>query len=248
MVIFPAIDVLGGRCVRLIQGDYARSTVYDDDPLAPAKMFLAEGAEWLHVVDLDGARQGRPVNTDIITRIVAETGARVQVGGGIRSLDHARRLLDCGVERVIVGSALVRGNVSPDVWFQQLGDRLVAGLDARNGQIAIEGWLEGTGLEAVRFAKDLASRGAQRVIFTDIAVDGSLSGPSLESTRQLVESLDIPVIASGGVASLDDLRRLGALGVEGAIVGKALYEGRFGLRSAVEIATLVRNQGPSSVQ
>ncbi|MBW7927450.1 MAG: 1-(5-phosphoribosyl)-5-[(5-phosphoribosylamino)methylideneamino]imidazole-4-carboxamide isomerase [Fimbriimonadaceae bacterium] len=240
MVIFPAIDLLGGRCVRLVQGDYDRSTVYDDNPLAPAKTFVAEGAAWLHVVDLDGARSGTPVNTEVIRAIVAETGARVQVGGGVRSLEHAQRLLDCGVERVIVGSALVRGTIPPEAWFDALGDRLVAGLDARNGEVAIEGWLEGTGLGVVAFAQELAARGAKRVIYTDIAVDGSLAGPSLASTRALAEALAIPVIASGGVSCLDDLRRLAALGVEGAIVGKALYEGRFTLAEALADQTIVQ--------
>ncbi|MBZ0214733.1 MAG: 1-(5-phosphoribosyl)-5-[(5-phosphoribosylamino)methylideneamino]imidazole-4-carboxamide isomerase, partial [Nitrospirae bacterium] len=216
MVIFPAIDLLGGRCVRLVQGDYDRSTVYDDDPLAPAKTFVDQGADWLHVVDLDGARSGTPVNTEVIRAIVAETGARIQVGGGVRSLEHAQRLLDCGVERVIVGSALVRGAIPPEAWFDALGDRLVAGLDARDGHVAIEGWLEGTGLGVVAFAQELAARGAKRVIYTDISVDGSLAGPSLASTRALAEALAIPVIASGGVSCLDDLRRLALLGVEGA--------------------------------
>jgi phosphoribosylformimino-5-aminoimidazole carboxamide ribotide isomerase len=240
MVIFPAIDLLGGRCVRLVQGDYDRSTVYDDDPLAPAKTFVAQGAEWLHVVDLDGARSGTPVNTDVVRAIVAETGARIQVGGGVRSLEHAERLLDSGVERVIVGSALVRGAIPPERWFDALGDRLVAGLDARDGQVAIEGWLEGTGLSVVAFAQELAARGAKRVIYTDIAVDGSLAGPSLDSTRELVAALGIPVIASGGVSCLDDLRRLATLGVEGAIVGKALYEGRFTLAEALSDQTIVQ--------
>lgn len=240
MVIFPAIDLLGGRCVRLVQGDYDRSTVYADDPLAPARKFVGEGAEWLHVVDLDGARSGSPVNTDVVRAIVAETGARVQVGGGIRTLEHAQRLLDCGVQRVIVGSALVRGAIPPEAWFDALGDRLVTGLDAREGQVAIEGWLEGTGLGVVAFAQELAARGAKRVIYTDIAVDGSLKGPSVESTRQLVAALNIPVIASGGVSCLDDLRRLAALNVEGAIVGKALYEGRFTLAEAFVDQTIVQ--------
>lgn len=240
MVIFPAIDLLGGRCVRLVQGDYDRSTVYADDPLAPARKFVEEGAEWLHVVDLDGARSGSPVNTDVVRAIVAKTGARVQVGGGVRTLEHAQRLLDCGVQRVIVGSALVRGAIPPEAWFDALGDRLVTGLDAREGQVAIEGWLEGTGLGVVAFAQELAARGAKRVIYTDIAVDGSLKGPSVESTRQLVAALNIPVIASGGVSCLDDLRRLATLDVEGAIVGKALYEGRFTLGEAFVDQTIVQ--------
>lgn len=250
MVIFPAIDVRGGRCVRLTQGDYARETIYAEDPVVQARRFVAEGATWLHVVDLDGAREGRPVNVGPIGRIAREAGVPVQVGGGIRTLETAETWLSAGVARVIVGTALARDEDLAARFFSRLGERVIAGIDARSGVVAVAGWRESAGLDAVVFARRMESLGARRVIYTEIAVDGSLEGVAIAATRRLAESLSIPVIASGGVGSLADVEAVGGLvpsGVEGLIVGKALYEGRFRLDEALAIAGSTRVNGPDAL-
>ncbi|MCW5940941.1 MAG: 1-(5-phosphoribosyl)-5-[(5-phosphoribosylamino)methylideneamino]imidazole-4-carboxamide isomerase [Fimbriimonadaceae bacterium] len=236
MVIFPAIDVRGGRCVRLTQGDYGRETIYAEDPVEQAHRFVDEGARWLHIVDLDGAREGRPVNVEPIRRIVREGGVPVQVGGGIRTLESADEWLAEGVSRVIVGTVLARDAGLAARFFERYGERVVAGIDARQGLVAVAGWREGTSEDTVTFARRMVSLGARRAIFTEIAVDGSLDGVAIEATRGLAEALRIPVIASGGVGSLADVvavRELASVGVEGLIVGKALYEGRFRLADAI---------------
>lgn len=250
MVIFPAIDVRGGRCVRLTQGDYDRETTYAEDPVEQAHRFVAEGAAWLHVVDLDGAREGRPVNREPIARIAREAGVPVQVGGGIRSLETAEAWLAAGVARVIVGTVLARDEALAAQLFERFGERIVAGIDARSGAVAVAGWREAAGEETIGFARRMESLGARRVIYTEIGVDGSLNGIALEATDRLSKRLSIPVIASGGVGSLDDVAAAASLtdpGVEGLIVGKALYEGRFSLGAALAISGRPRANGPGGL-
>jgi phosphoribosylformimino-5-aminoimidazole carboxamide ribotide isomerase len=236
--LIPAIDIRGGRCVRLYQGDYERETVYAEDPVAVARRWEAEGATRLHVVDLDAARTGEPANLPVIARIAAAVGIPVQMGGGIRTPAAARRVLAAGVQRAVVGTAAA---ASPDVaraLFQELGDRLILGLDARDGRVAVAGWRETTPWDALELATAMSGAGAPRIIYTDIATDGTGGGPSLDSTRRLAEAVAVPVIASGGVGSLEHVLAVARLAasvaaaggtIEGVIVGRALYTGALSL-------------------
>ena len=237
MLVIPAIDLLGGKCVRLSQGAYDAVTHYDVDPLEVARGFENSGAEWLHVVDLDGARTGEGINFEIIERIASGTSLRLEVGGGVRSLERARELLDRGVGRVVVGTKLVQDPELAERFFRELGDQVVAGLDARDGMLAASGWTEHSEVSAVDYAAQLEAIGGRRIILTDIGRDGMLSGPNLELLRTVKSATSLPVIQSGGVSSLDDIRTLAELGAgapEGVIVGKALYEGRFSCAEAIQ--------------
>ena len=224
--IIPAIDIRGGKCVRLLQGDYARETVFGEDPVEMARRWEGEGASRLHVVDLDAARSGEPVNLEIVRRIAAALSIPVQMGGGVRHRDAVVRVLDAGVQRAIVGTTAA---ADPDIaraLFGEFGDRLILGLDARDGKVAVSGWEQTTSWDAVDLAREMAAAGARRLIYTDISTDGMGTGPSLESTRRLAEALEIPVIASGGVGAPEHVLAVAELetsGVEGVIVGKALY-------------------------
>lgn len=226
--IIPAIDIRGGKCVRLLQGDYARETVFGEDPVEMARRWEAEGGTRLHVVDLDAARTGEPVNLPIVARIAAALSIPVQMGGGVRNREAVLRTLDAGIQRAIVGTTAAADPETARALFGEFGDRLILGLDARDGRAAVAGWTETTSWDAVDLAREMAAAGARRIIFTDIATDGMGSGPSLESTRRLAEAVGLPIIASGGVGSDDDVvqvQALSAAGVEGVIVGKALYTG-----------------------
>ncbi len=233
MLILPAIDLIDGQCVRLYQGDYNQKKIYNADPVEVARDFEAQGATWLHVVDLDAAKSGVPENTSAITEILAKTSLQLEVGGGVRSLESAKALLDLGVKRVIIGTKLAQDPEMARALFQTFGDRVVAGIDTRDGMVATHGWQSDSGLDGLTFAKTLAGLGCQRVIVTDIATDGALQGPNLPMMAQWCRSLSIPVIASGGVSSLADLVALQANGTEGVIVGKALYENRFTVAEAI---------------
>lgn len=234
MRIFPAIDVLGGKAVRLRQGRYDDVTVYNDDPVEQARIWADGGAEWLHVVDLDGARDGVPANIDVIARIARKVGVPVQTGGGIRTMETLDRLHDAGVTRTVLGTSLVR-----DPEFVAAAARkyagIVAGVDARDGKVAIEGWREGTEREVIELIDELAALGVQRVVYTDISRDGMQAGVSARAYRELVDRSPMRVIASGGVSTLEDVRALASIGrrVEGVIIGTALYEGRFTLPEAI---------------
>ena len=234
MQIFPAIDILGGKAVRLRQGRYDQVTVYNDDPVAQARIWAEGGAEWLHVVDLDGARDGVPHNIDVIARIVREVHVPVQTGGGIRSMATLDRLYDAGVVRTVLGTALV---TSPEFVAEAAAKHagIVAGVDARDGKVAIEGWRQGTEREVIELIEELAALGVQRVVYTDISRDGMQTGVSADAYRELAEESPMTIVASGGITSLDDIRALAAIGrrVEGAIVGTALYEQRFTLPEAI---------------
>jgi phosphoribosylformimino-5-aminoimidazole carboxamide ribotide isomerase len=236
--VIPAIDLRGGRCVRLVQGDYGRETVYGDDPLGQALRWVGAGAERIHVVDLDAARTGDPVNLPIVRAIAAAVAVPIQLGGGIRDRDGVRRALDAGVDRAILGTAAARDPDAAGALFAEFADRLILGLDARDGRIAVAGWCEETPWSAIGLGLRLRDAGAGRVIYTDIATDGTGSGPSLASTRRLAEALAIPVIASGGVGSIEHIRQVATLadaGVEGIIVGRALYAGQVDLAEAIRV-------------
>ncbi|WP_404404745.1 1-(5-phosphoribosyl)-5-[(5-phosphoribosylamino)methylideneamino]imidazole-4-carboxamide isomerase [Jeotgalibacillus malaysiensis] len=235
--VYPAIDMRGGKCVRLTQGDYAQETIYGDSPFDMAKQFVDEGAEWIHMVDLDGAKDGKRVNDVFVERVVKELPARVQVGGGIRTEEDVVHYLDQGVDRVIIGSLAVTNPALVKEWLKKYGSRIAIGLDAKNGYVATHGWIETSELKAVDLGKELAEAGAETFIFTDIATDGMLSGPNVDAVVELAEYTGAEVIASGGVSSLEDLRTLQAvsgIGVAGAIVGKAIYTNKFTVKQAIE--------------
>ncbi|MGA1621291.1 MAG: 1-(5-phosphoribosyl)-5-[(5-phosphoribosylamino)methylideneamino]imidazole-4-carboxamide isomerase [Synechocystis sp.] len=236
MEILPAIDLLGGKCVRLYQGDYNQSQVYHEDPVAVAQQWQAQGASRLHLVDLDGAKTGEPVNLTAIAAIVKALEIPVQVGGGLRHRDQVKQLLDLGVGRVILGTIAVE---NPDLVGQLCAEfpgQIVVGIDARNGKVATRGWLETSTVDAGELAKRMETLGAAAIIYTDIHRDGTMTGPNIEALRELALSLTLPVIASGGVSKLRDLLSLLSLeshGVNGVIIGKALYTGDIQLEEAI---------------
>lgn len=236
--LFPAIDLRDGRCVRLYQGDYAQETVYDDDPVRVAQEFEAAGASWIHVVDLDAARTGTAANLGVIEAICAAVRCRVQSGGGVRDVEAAGARLHAGVARVVVGTAAIE---RPEL-VEELGvlhpGRVAVGLDARGTEVAVRGWLEGSGADLVDTARRFETPDVSALVVTSIAVDGALSGPDTDQLGAVLAATSVPVVASGGVGTLDDLRTLRALrvdgrGLAGVIVGKALYERRFTVAEAL---------------
>lgn len=232
--LIPAVDVRAGRCVRLRQGDFAQETIYARDPAEVARRWEAEGARRLHVVDLDGARSGVRSNAAVIERLIRAVAIPVQVGGGIRSLEVAREVLDAGAERVIVGTAAVERPEELGAWLEALGEgRIVVGVDAREGRVATRGWLETTAVSVDELCGALADAGVRRILFTDIARDGTLAGPNARALRAITAGGRLRVLASGGIATTDDLRVVAAAGAEGAIVGTALYDGRLRLADAL---------------
>jgi phosphoribosylformimino-5-aminoimidazole carboxamide ribotide isomerase len=238
MEIIPAIDIRDGRCVRLEQGDYKRETVFDDDPFAVARRWQEAGAKRLHVVDLDGAREGRPRNEDAVRTILESVSVPVQVGGGIRDIAAVQQYLDAGADRVIMGTTAVKDQTTLMNAIVLFRERIVVGVDARGGAVATEGWLEVSTIPATDLVKQLSEMGITRIIYTDIARDGLLAGPNFDAVLDLLEFISglpspVKVIVAGGVSSMDDLRRLSAMGVEGAIVGKALYTGDIDLAAAL---------------
>ena len=233
MEIIPAIDLRAGRCVRLVQGRYDRETVFSDDPVAMAGHWEQQGAPRLHVVDLDGAREGEPKNLPVVREICGSVKVPVQLGGGIRSEETARRVLDIGVQRVIIGTAALDPAVA-QVIIGALGESVVAGIDARAGRVAVRGWLDTTEVGALDLARRLVGLGARWIVFTDIARDGMLTGPNVPALREMVEGVKASIIASGGIKSVDDLCAVRDAGAAGAIVGTALYTGRIDLREAIE--------------
>ena len=234
MIILPAVDLLGGKAVRLKQGKYDQVTVYSDDPVSQAVGFLEAGAEWIHVVDLDAARSGIPTNHMIIKEIVKETGLKVDTGGGIRNMDTLSRWIeDYGVTRCVLGTSAIKDRDFTEKALDRYGEAIAIGIDAHDGEVAVDGWTEGSGVKAVDFALTMKSLGARTVIFTDISRDGMLSGPAFDSTKEMVETTGIDIIASGGVSTIDDVKALAALGIHGAIIGKAYYTGAIDLSEAV---------------
>ncbi len=238
MLVLPAIDVRGGLCVRLAQGDYGQEKIYDSNPVRIAQSFESEGATWIHVVDLDGAKCGEPQNWEVLEAIAKSVSIPIEVGGGVRSLETARKLLGLGVSRVVVGTKLVQDPELAKEFFVEFDHRVVAGIDARNGNVAVEGWVGQSSITAVELAERMQDLGAKRIILTDIAKDGMLAGPNLELLIQVGRVVEIPIIQSGGVGELTDLVRLNEMQEhrpEGVIIGRALYENRFTVKQAVEL-------------
>jgi phosphoribosylformimino-5-aminoimidazole carboxamide ribotide isomerase len=236
MILLPAIDIIDGQCVRLYQGDYAQVTTYASDPVEVARRWQEAGASWLHVVDLDGAKAGHPVNGALIGRLCQETSLHIEVGGGLRSPEHIADLLGMGVTRVILGTAALNDRALLTEALQRWNERIVVGLDAREGLVAIRGWRETSSINALELARELSAAGARRFIYTDIARDGAMQGPNLEAMRAMRDALQdsgCSLIASGGVSSLNDLQHLAQLKIEGAIIGKALYTGALDLAEAL---------------
>jgi phosphoribosylformimino-5-aminoimidazole carboxamide ribotide isomerase len=236
MEVIPAIDLLEGRCVRLYQGDYQQSQIFHENPVEIARQWVEQGATRLHVVDLDGAKQGCPVNLPAIEAIVRAVSIPVQVGGGLRDAASVRQLLNLGVERAILGTIAVEEPAVVGEICQAFAGQIAIGIDARNGKVATRGWLETSEIAASELARQVAQQGAAAIIYTDIQRDGTLQGPNLSALREMAAAVDLPIIASGGVSSLTDLLSLLALeplGVVGAIVGRALYTGDVNLAEAV---------------
>ena len=236
MYLLPAIDILGGKAVRLAKGDYNLVTVYNDDPVAQARLFEEQGASWIHVVDLDGARTGNPLNIAVVERIVRETSLSVEIGGGIRSIATLKRLADVGAARMVLGTALVN---DPDLARAAVevvgGDGLTAGIDAKGGEVAVSGWIEGSGVAATDLARAMGEAGFRHVVYTDIARDGMQTGIDPAAYVAMAQAFGHPVIASGGVASVVDIERLApvAESIEGVITGRAVYEGTLSVADGV---------------
>ena len=238
MEVIPSIDLKSGRCVRLYQGDYNRETVYSEDPLAVAQTWQDQGAPRLHLVDLDGAAAGTPINLDTISKIIDLLTIPVQVGGGIRDQETADKLLDVGAERVVIGTAAVQNPAFVEqLCWKYGGHRVVVAVDARNGQVAIKGWTEKTAIDVLDLAKQMSMLGVTRILYTDIQRDGTLTEPNFEANADLVKETGLAVLASGGIASVEHIRRLTQTGVEGAVVGSALYTGAMSLPDALAAAT-----------
>jgi phosphoribosylformimino-5-aminoimidazole carboxamide ribotide isomerase len=239
MLIIPAIDLKNGRCVRLLQGEMDKETVYFENPLDAAKHWRAEGANFIHIVDLNGAVEGRPVHTKEVAAICKQPGLSVELGGGLRSIEAVEAALDLGVSRVVIGTAAYDNAEFLRALCKRFPGEIVVGIDARQGNVAVKGWLETTSMDAVELAKRCEGDGAARIIYTDISRDGTREGVNVAETLKIARAVKIPIIASGGVATLDDIRQLLPLekdGVEGVIVGRALYAGAFTLSEAQAIA------------
>ena len=238
MILFPAIDLKNGECVRLVRGDMAQATVFNTDPAAQAQKFADQGFDYLHVVDLDGAFAGKPVNAEAVRRILAEVPVKVQLGGGVRDMKIVRDWLKSGVERVIIGTAAVRDPGFVRAAARLFPGRIAVGIDARDGRVAVDGWAKTEELSAVDLGRRFEDAGVAAIVYTDISRDGALAGLNVEATIALAEALSIPVIASGGLGSIGDVRRLAepdCARLEGAIAGRALYDGRLDPREALAV-------------
>jgi phosphoribosylformimino-5-aminoimidazole carboxamide ribotide isomerase len=239
MLIIPAIDLKDGRCVRLFQGEMDKETVYFEDPVAAAQHWVAEGATFLHIVDLNGAVEGRPVHTKEVEAICKQPGLSVELGGGLRSIESVQVALDLGAARVVIGTAAHDNADFLRALCKKFPGRIVVGIDARQGKVAVKGWTETTAMDAVELARRCQGDGAARIIYTDISRDGTREGVNVEETLKIARAVKIPIIASGGVSTLDDIRKLLPLeqeGIEGLIVGRALYAGAFTLQEALKAA------------
>jgi phosphoribosylformimino-5-aminoimidazole carboxamide ribotide isomerase len=231
--LYPAIDIRGGRCVRLRQGDFDQEMVFGDDPVAVARRWVEQGADRLHLVDLDGAKHGRPINSDVIRAIVQTAGVPCQLGGGLRTDSHLRDVFNWGVERAILST---RALLDP-IWFrsacERFPGRIVLGLDARHGKVATHGWLELSERSAIELAREAAAWPIAGIVYTDISRDGTLEGPNLDAYREMLSAVQVPIFASGGVTTLENVGELAKLGLAGCVVGRALYEGKLKLSEAI---------------
>lgn len=235
MIIYPAVDIREGKCVRLTKGEFNKETVYSDNPVEMALKWQKSGAQYLHVVDLDGARTGISQNIDVISEIAAKVGMPVQLGGGIRTIEMIETVLGKGIERVILGTSAVKNPELVKQAVKTFGKNVVIGIDAKDGMVAIEGWEKTSEFKAVDFAKKMEDLGVKTIIYTDIARDGMLNGPNLKAMEEMVNAINIDVIASGGVGKIEDIKNLKEVGVSGAIVGRALYTGDVDLKQAIEV-------------
>jgi len=233
MEIIPAIDIRGGKCVRLYQGNYSQQTVFDENPAAVALKWHSQGADWLHVVDLDGAAAGEPRNMAVVEEIMKTSDLLVELGGGIRQERVAVKLLQKGVSRIILGTAAIENPGLVGKLSRRFGDAVVVGLDARDGRITVHGWQKDTVIDVLQLCRQMVALGASRFIYTDVKRDGTLTEPNFDTIERLIAEVDAPIIASGGISKLEHLRRLKGLGVEGAIIGKALYTGDINLEEAI---------------
>ncbi len=236
MQIWPAIDLLGGKCVRLEQGDYQRETVFADDPVAVAQSFQAQGARHLHLVDLDGARDGKPTNLEAVRKVVAAVDMQCELGGGIRDQKTIESLLEVGLDRLVLGTSALKNADCFRQMCQEYPERLVLGIDAREGMVATDGWLETSTTPAVELADEFRDVPLAAIVYTDIATDGMLAGPNLSAMAQMQEHVNVPVVASGGVTTVEDVRRLASAGLAAAIIGRALYAGTINLPAALAAA------------
>lgn len=235
LTILPAIDIKNGTCVRLLKGDFSTAEKVAEDPLEAAKRFEKSGAEWLHMVDLDGAKNAMPRNRDIFVQAAVQTSLKVEVGGGIRNMETVDYYLQNGIERVILGSAAVKDPAFVKAAVQKYGSRIAVGIDAKNGKVAAEGWLDTSEVDYLDLAQEMEKIGVQYLIFTDISKDGTLAGPNLAQLRELSDAVSCKLIASGGICDIGDIRAIKALGVYGAICGKSLYQGTLDLREAITV-------------
>jgi phosphoribosylformimino-5-aminoimidazole carboxamide ribotide isomerase len=235
MEIIPAIDLKGGRCVRLYQGDYSKETVFSDNPVEVARHWQSLGAQRLHIVDLDGAAKGKPQHSSIIESIAHSVQIPLQLGGGLRSVDAISQALDLGVARVIIGTVAIEDQALIQEACRRFGNLIIVGIDARDGYVATRGWKEGTTVTATELAWRMAHLGVGRLIYTDIARDGTLTEPNFDAIAELVKQVEVHVIAAGGISSVEHLERLSRVGVEGAVVGRALYTNNIDLKRALEL-------------
>ena len=233
MEIIPAVDIREGKCVRLYQGDYNQQIIFYEDPVAAALNWSSQGARWLHIVDLDGAAAGEPQNMDVVEEIIKESGLLIELGGGIRQEEVAERLLHQGISRIILGTAAIENRQMVKRLCQKFGDAITVSLDARDGRIAIHGWRKNTFYEVLQLSREMVDAGVRRLIYTDIKRDGTLTEPNYDMINKLLAEANVPVIVAGGVSSLEHLKKLMELNVEGAIIGKALYSGDIDLREAI---------------
>lgn len=236
MLIFPAIDLFDKKAVRLYKGDYAQMTVYSEKPLEVAKSFKAAGAEYIHMVDLEGAKDGTTPNFDIVASVAKESGLKVEIGGGIRDEETVKRYLDAGVMRVILGTAALNDSEFLESVCKKYGERIAVGADLKDGQVAVKGWLETSDVSGLDFLEKMQSLGVKTVICTDISRDGAMRGTNRELYKELSEKFSMDIVASGGVSTLDDVKALSEMNLYGAIVGKAIYTGDIDLTEAIEVA------------
>ena len=235
MEVIPAIDIRAGRCVRLIQGDYSKETIFADNPMEMAIKWESEGAEYLHIIDLDGAKEGSAVNMDVISKICAESAARIQVGGGSRDYETAARYMDVGVSRVIIGTSAVDRTDELERILKSIGaESLVVSVDAREGIVALDGWTRESRMTVETVVKNIEALGVKRCMYTDILKDGTLSEPNHAGVENVVSSTNMKIMAAGGIAALSQLKRMSIVGVEATIVGRALYTGDIRLRQAID--------------
>ena len=235
MIIYPAVDVRDGKCVRLTQGEFNKETIYADNPVEMALKWENMGAQYLHVVDLDGARSGKSQNIAVISEMAAKMGIPVQLGGGIRTIEMIENVLSKGIERVILGTSAVKDPELVKRAVKTFENKVVIGIDAKDGMVAIEGWEKTSEFKAVDFAKKMEDLGVKTIIYTDISRDGMLNGPNLKAMEEMVKAVNTDIIASGGVGKIEDIKNLKEVGVSGAIVGRALYTGDVDLKEAIEI-------------